>query len=40
MDPPKTRRELKKTAREKRATVYTAKHARIAIQSFSKRKLK
>lgn len=28
MDPPKTRRETKKTAKEKRAQVYSAKHIR------------
>jgi hypothetical protein len=28
MDPPKTRRETKKTAKEKKAQVYSAKHIR------------
>ena len=28
MDPPKTRRETKKTAKEKRADVYSARHVR------------
>ena len=28
MDPPKTRRESKKTAKEKKADVYSARHTR------------
>ena len=28
MDPPKTRREKKKTPKEKKAVIYSAKHAR------------
>jgi hypothetical protein len=28
MDPPKTRREKKKTPKEKKSDVYSAKHAR------------
>jgi hypothetical protein len=28
MDPPKTRRETKKTAKEKKGSVYSAKHVR------------
>jgi hypothetical protein len=38
MDPPKTRRELKKTAKEKKADVYSAKHVR--IQQATKPKTK
>jgi hypothetical protein len=33
MDPPKTRRETKKTAKEKKADVYSAKHARLQAQA-------
>jgi hypothetical protein len=40
MDPPKTRRETKKTAKEKRADVYSAKHTRIAATIHSTPKLK
>jgi hypothetical protein len=29
MDPPKTRREKKKTAKDKKASVYSAKHVRV-----------
>jgi hypothetical protein len=40
MDPPKTRRELKKTAKEKRADVYSAKHIRLATANQTKPKAK
>jgi len=33
MDPPKTRRELKKAAKEKKADVYSARHARIHVHT-------
>ena len=33
MDPPKTRRETKKSAKEKRADVYSARHARLIEQN-------
>jgi len=36
MDPPKTRRETKKTAKEKKADVYSARHARLMVQSQPK----
>jgi hypothetical protein len=39
-DPPKTRRELKKSAKEKKADVYSAKHTRIAAATQSAPKLK
>ena len=39
-DPPKTRRELKKTAKEKKADVYSTRHARLRIQSQPKPKSK
>jgi hypothetical protein len=38
MDPPKTRRETKKTAKEKKADVYSAKHARLQEQAQSNSK--
>jgi len=38
MDPPKTRRELKKTAKEKKADVYSAKHTRLQIKTKPKTK--
>lgn len=31
MDPPKTRRETKKTKKEKKADVYSARHARLMV---------
>jgi|UniRef100_A0A6C0F6F1 hypothetical protein len=37
-DPPKTRRELKKSAKEKKADVYSAKHTRIAAATKLKKK--
>jgi hypothetical protein len=37
-DPPKTRRETKKTAKEKKADVYSAKHARLQTKTKSKSK--
>jgi hypothetical protein len=37
MDPPKTRRETKKTAKEKKADVYSARHARLMMQSQPKK---
>jgi hypothetical protein len=33
MDDPKTRRESKKSAKDKRASVYSAKHIRLSQQS-------
>jgi hypothetical protein len=36
MDPPKTRRESKKTAKEKKADVYSARHARASQPKKSK----
>jgi hypothetical protein len=36
MDPPKTRRELKKTAKEKKGEKYSQKHVR-AVESLKKR---
>jgi hypothetical protein len=30
MDPPKTRRETKKSAKDKKVDVYSAKHTRLA----------
>lgn len=33
MEDPKTRRESKKTAKEKRASVYSAKHTRLSQQA-------
>jgi hypothetical protein len=39
-EPPKTRQERKKRPREKRPEVYSAKHARLAMQSFTKPKSK
>jgi hypothetical protein len=38
MDPPKTRRETKKTAKEKKADVYSAKHARNGFVANKNRK--
>jgi hypothetical protein len=34
MDPPKTRRESKKTAKEKRADVYSGRHVRLTIAAM------
>ena len=39
-EPPKTRQEKKKRPREKRPDVYSAKHARLAMQAFTKTKSK
>ena len=33
MDEPKTRRESKKSAKDKRASIYSAKHIRLSEQS-------
>ena len=40
MDPPKTRRESKKTDKEKKADVYSAKHARLQEQALANSKNK
>ena len=40
MDPPKTRRELKKPAKEKKADVYSARHVRLQLQNQSNPKPK
>jgi len=37
MDPPKTRRESKKTAKEKKADVYSARHARLMAANQPKK---
>uniref|UniRef100_A0A6C0J2W7 Uncharacterized protein n=1 Tax=viral metagenome TaxID=1070528 RepID=A0A6C0J2W7_9ZZZZ len=36
MDPPKTRRETKKTKKEKKSDVYSARHARIMSETALK----
>jgi hypothetical protein len=38
MEPPKTRRETKKTAKEKKADVYSARHARLQVKTKPKSK--
>jgi hypothetical protein len=38
MEPPKTRRETKKTAKEKRADVYSARHTRLQVKTKPKSK--
>jgi hypothetical protein len=37
MDPPKTRKETKKTAKEKKADVYSARHARLMTANQPKK---